>query len=127
MLIKIAIVIFYSLLTILLAHIDAVKIRNGIKIKHGLNGLYYILMMIPAYLLLKNWLLIIGLLAVRRIVFDTALNLFRGLKYDYISATTTSIIDRLSYGFQKKYGYVPYYLIFFIIILLSIIIPYGKT
>ena len=60
------------------------------------------------------------MLALRRIVFDTGLNLFRGLPFDYISATTTSIVDRISYDFQKEWGYFAYYMIFLVIIILCV-------
>jgi hypothetical protein len=111
----------------MLAHRDAVKIFNGEKIKHGINALVYLVLISPVYFVLHNWVIVIGLLAVRRIVFDTALNIFRGLRYDYISSSTTSILDKISYKFQSKYGYIPYYLIFLLIVLISIIIPYGKS
>ena len=126
MIVKAILIIVYSLLNIMLAHRDAVKIYNNQRIKHGLNALFYVLMLVPVFAVLQDWLIIIGLLAVRRIVFDTALNLFRGLRCDYVSSTTTSILDKMSYKFQSKYGYIPYYLIFLIIVLLSIILPYGK-
>jgi hypothetical protein len=101
-----------------LAKIDAWKISKGIHIKHGINALVYCVLIAPT--LFISWRYPIAMLALRRIVFDTALNLFRGLPYDYISATTTSIIDRISYDFQKQYGYFAYYTIFLIIIILCL-------
>jgi hypothetical protein len=110
------IILLYILINIGLAKIDAIKIANHKRIRHGLNALFYCLLICPT--LMISWTYPIGLLALRRIVFDTSLNLFRGLPYDYISSTTTSIIDRISYGFQKKYGYFVYYSIFLIILIL---------
>jgi hypothetical protein len=103
------------------ANHDAVRISKHKRIYHGINGLIHVTLVGVVYLFMKDLFFVIGLLALRRIVFDTTLNIYRGLPFDYISSTTTSIIDRLSYNFQKRYGYVVYYGIFFVILLLSII------
>jgi hypothetical protein len=108
----------YILVNVVLAKIDAYKISKGIHIKHGINALIYCVLIAPTFLI--SWHYPIAMLALRRIVFDTALNLFRGLPFDYISSTTTSIIDRISYDFQKEYGYFAYYTIFLIIIILCL-------
>lgn len=118
---KLFYLLFFAGLNILHAYHDSCRIKEGKRIYHGLNGLFHILIVIPIYLHLKDWFFIIGIFSLRRIVFDTTLNLFRGLRFDYISSTTTSIIDRLSYRFQSKAGYVYYYGIFFILIILSLI------
>jgi len=121
MLVKFLVVFLFTALNIAHAYHDAKRIKAHKRIYHGLNSLFYILLLAPVSLL-KDWFFIIGLLSLRRIVFDTALNLFRGLRFDYISSTTTSIIDKLSYKFQAKYGYFPYYAMFFILIILSILL-----
>ena len=110
----------FSIINVALAKIDAWKIANGRKIYHGINASLYLILVTLLYIWTKNPAICIGVLAVRRIVFDTALNLFRGLRFDYISSTTTSIIDRISYRFQSKFGYLPYYGIFILITILSI-------
>jgi len=110
--------LLYILINIGLAKIDAVKISNQRRIKHGLNALFYCLLISPT--LMISWTYPVGLLALRRIVFDTSLNLFRGLPFDYISSTTTSVIDRISYDFQNRFGYFIYYGIFLIILILCI-------
>jgi len=106
------------MINILLAKIDATKIKKGIHIKHGINALIYFALIAPTFFF--SWHYPLALLALRRIVFDVSLNLFRGLKYDYISETTTSIIDRISYNYQKQYGFFAYYIIFIIIIIICI-------
>jgi len=121
-LLKLIIALIYAGLNILHAKHDAWRIFDGRRIYHGINGLVHVLILIPVYFYTKEWFFVIGLLSLRRIVFDTALNIFRGLRFDYISATTTSIIDRLSYNIQKRYGYVMYYGMFFLLVLLSIIL-----
>ena len=120
--VKLIIAVVYAGLSILHAKHDAWRIFDGRRIYHGINGLVQFVVLVPVYFYTKDWFFLIGLLSLRRIVFDTALNLFRGLRFDYISSSTTSIIDRLSYNFQKRYGYVVYYGIFFLILLLSIIL-----
>jgi len=122
MLVKLAIAFLFVGMNLILAYHDAERIKLHLRIYHGLNALLYILLLLPVYLYLKDWFFIIGLLSLRRVVFDTALNIMRGLRFDYISSTTTSIIDRLSYRFQAKYGYFPYYGIFIFITILSIIL-----
>ena len=119
-LIRILAVISYTVVNILLAKHDAVKISRQQKIEHGTNALVYLALIAPVIYVTQSWMFLIGLLALRRIVFDTALNLFRGLKHDYISTTTTSIIDKLSYKFQERFGYITYYGFFAIIVILSI-------
>ena len=121
MLTKLLIVILFTAVNIVHAYHDAERIKAQKRIYHGLNGLFYILLLAPI-ILSKEWLFVIGLLSLRRIVFDTALNLFRKLRFDYISSTTTSVMDRLSYKFQAKFGYIPYYGMFFILIILSILL-----
>ena len=112
------IIALYIVINLVLAKIDANKIRDGIHIKHGINALIYLVLIAPTFFI--SWSYPIGMLALRRIVFDTGLNLFRGLPFDYISATTTSIVDRLSYDFQKEWGYFAYYMIFLVIIILCV-------
>jgi hypothetical protein len=121
-LLKLLIALVYAGLNILHAKYDAIRISQHKRIYHGINGLVHVILVGIVYLFIKDLFFTIGLLALRRIVFDTALNLFRGLRFDYISSTTTSIIDRLSYDFQKRYGYFIYYGIFFLFVLLSIIL-----
>jgi hypothetical protein len=121
-LLKLLISILYAGLNILHAKHDAWRIFDGRRIYHGINGLVHVMLVGIVLIYTKEWFFAIGLLSLRRIVFDTALNIFRGLRFDYISASTTSIIDRISYRFQKQYGYVIYYGMFFLLVLLSIIL-----
>lgn len=122
MLIKLAIVFLFVGTNIILAYHDAERIKVHLRIYHGLNALLYALLLLPVYIHLKDWFFIIGLLCLRKVVFDTSLNVMRGLRFDYISSSTGSLIDKLSYRFQAKYGYVPYYGTFIIITILSIIL-----
>ena len=89
--------IIFVIFNIVLAYFDANKIKQNIRIYHGLNGLTYTTALILVYLLTKNWLAIIGLAILRIPVFNTALNYFRDKKLTHISKSTTSIIDQFSY------------------------------
>ena len=120
------IILAYTFLNIALAAYDAARIKDNEKIYHTVNAVQYLIFLIPAWCVTGNWVLLIGLLALRRVVFDIALNLFRGLPFNYISPTTDSVIDRWSYKLQEKYGWKLYYGVFVLIIILSIF-PYGKS
>jgi hypothetical protein len=54
-------------------------------------------------------------LLVRIPVFNTALNVFRGLPADHISHTTTSIIDQCTNSIVQKIGYYTYHVILFVL------------
>lgn len=112
-----------------LAQIDADKIKKNITINHAKNAWIYILLLIPSYFLIsvyfsqfKLWILnyyaifvCIGLMAWRRVIFDTALNILRELPTNYISTQTSSWEDKISYGLERKIGYYWYHLIFLFI------------
>ncbi len=106
--------LIFVTINIVLAKIDAIKIAKQQKIKHGINALIYLGLLIPVFLITYNWLLIIGLLLVRIPVFNTALNYFRGLPLTYISDSTTSIIDQITNFIPKKIGYWPYSIVLFL-------------
>ena len=120
--VKLLIALVYAGVNILHAKHDAVRIAQHKRIYHGINGLIHLILVGITWIVIRDWFFTIGLLAIRRIVFDTALNLFRGLRFDYISSTTTSVIDRLSYDFQRRYGYIIYYGLFLLVAILSILL-----
>lgn len=58
-----------------------------------------------------KWLTIIkilGILLIRIPVFNTLLNIFRGRPANYLSTTTTSIIDQIMNKYIEKIGYWNY-------------------
>jgi hypothetical protein len=124
MLLKILILILFFFINIGLAKYDSIRIKKQKRIYHGINAAVYLVMMVVVFYFLRSYSFFIALLAERRIVFDTALNLFRGLRFDYISSSTTSIIDRVSYNFQAKHGYFVYYLIFLITIVVCLFLNF---
>ena len=119
-------VIFFILAIILnlfLAKIDGNKIIKNIPINHIFNAIIYIVLLGLTYLAINDWYLTVGLLLLRIPIFNTALNYFRGQNLDYISNTTTSIIDKVTNFIPKMIGYWPYhYIIFLISIVLSFLI-----
>lgn len=105
-----------------LAKLDASKIKQGKRIYHGINGLVYIGLLVPVYLLTHSISLVIGLCLLRIPVFNTALNYFRGLPLTYLSDSTTSIIDQITNFIPKKIGYWAYHSILLAISLILILI-----
>ena len=114
--------IIFVIFNIVLAYFDANKIKQNIRIYHGLNGLEYIAALVLAYLLTKNWLAIIGLIILRIPVFNTALNYFRDKELTHISKSTTSIIDQFTNKIPEKIGYWMYHSILFLISLILILL-----
>ena len=116
--------ILFILINIGLAKIDANKIANNNQIKHGINALIYIGLLIPVYFITYNWFLITGLIFLRIPIFNTALNYFRGLALTYISESTKSIVDQLTKKITKKIGYWTYNVI---ILTISIILSLWQN
>lgn len=90
-----------------LARYDAYRIKNNIRIRHAINALIYVGLIMLFY----KWLTplkILSLLLVRIPIFNTFLNIFRGLPATYLSTTTTSIIDQIMNKHIKKVGYWNY-------------------
>lgn len=112
----------YICLNVFLAQIDAYKIKVGIHIKHGVNAGVYILLCGITLYITRDVYFFIALMFLRKIVFDTFLNIFRGLPYNYASKTTTSIIDRLTYKINRALGYWLFYGIILIITIILIIL-----
>jgi len=119
---KADLLIIFVIFNIVLAYFDANKIKQNIRIYHGLNSLIYTASLILAYLLTKNWLATIGLVILRIPVFNTALNYFRGKKLTHISKSTTSIVDQFTNKIPEKIGYWIYHSILFITSLLLILL-----
>jgi hypothetical protein len=116
--IKILLFIIFTVINILLAKIDADKIKQHKPIHHGINGLIYLVLLIPVYFITYNWLNILGLLLLRIPVFNTSLNYFRGIALTYLSNSTTSIIDKITNKIPRKIGYWTYTSIILIISIL---------
>jgi drug/metabolite transporter superfamily protein YnfA len=120
--VKILLFILFVLFNIGFAYIDAKKIKQNKPIYHGVNGLIYLVLLIPVYILTHSWLTVIGLSLIRIPIFNTFLNYFRGKELDYISNTTTSITDQITNFIPRTIGYWNYCLWLFVISLILILI-----
>lgn len=114
------ILILFVGINIGLARYDAYRIKNNLRIRHAVNSVVYILLM----MLFIKWLTatkVLGLLLIRIPVFNTALNIFRGRAASHLSKTTTSIIDQKMNKHIQKVGYWYYNSL---LILVAIILLY---
>lgn len=114
--IKLILSAIFIVINIVLAYIDSNRIKQGKRIYHGINGLLYGGLTACTYFLTYSIPSVFALLFLRIPVFNSALNLFRGLPINYTSKTTTSIIDRLTYGIIERVGYFNYCFIMFWIV-----------
>jgi hypothetical protein len=106
-LINTLILILFIGINIGLARYDAYRIKNNIRIKHAINSIVYV----GLILLFWKWLTIIkvlGILLLRIPIFNTSLNVFRGKSATHLSKTTTSIIDQIMNKYIEKIGYWKY-------------------
>ena len=98
----------FTIVNIFLAQIDSRKIGENKLIKHGLNGLVYAAILAVPYFLFSNYWLIGALLFNRLLVFNIALSVFRGLKWDYISPEPKAITDKLAKAVFRNNGMLMY-------------------
>ena len=112
--------VLFAALNIGLAYIDAHKIKQNKPINHGVNALLYLIPLIIVSLFIQSWTVPVGLLVIRIPVFNTSLNYFRGLSLDYLSVSTTSVIDRITNWLPRAIGYANYHVALLIIAALLI-------
>jgi hypothetical protein len=115
---KLILSLIFVVVNIILAYIDARRIKQGKRIYHGINGAVYGALTLIGYLFVQDLFVIPAMLVLRIPVFNSSLNLFRGLPITYISKTTTSIIDRLTYGIVERLGYFTYCFILLVMTLI---------
>ena len=77
--------LLYIIPCLLLAWYNAKLIKKGKKILHFWNGLMHFSTAVAATIWLKDWRVPVIIWLLAKTVFDTALNLMRGLPLDYIS------------------------------------------
>lgn len=112
--------ISYSLFCVFFAYLNSTWIKEGKKIKHFWNGLIHITASIAAFIFL-GWQTSIAILFIARLVFDTSLNLWRGLGIAYVPLSPKSIIDKYEKIVFNGDGVIPKILYLFIIIVLNFI------
>ncbi len=116
----------FIVINIILAYIDARRIKQGKHIYHGINGAIYGLLCIIGYVFVPDLWVIPAMLVLRIPVFNTSLNLFRGLPYDYTSKTTTSIIDQyFTNKIVEKVGYFNYCFIMLWVVFTLLCLQYA--
>lgn len=119
----IPVLIIFIITNIVLAFIDAHKIIKSRTVNHTLNALVYLgFLSIPFYLFKDYWM-IGALLFVRLTVFNIALSLFRGKKWDYISPMPAAVTDRIAgkiFGNNGKLMYVVYSILLISLIVISL-------
>lgn len=111
--------ILLVLVNIAMAWWHSELIKDGKPIKHGLwGGLYLVLSGVFAFLN-HSVLLFVLALFIRKVVFDLALNIFRGeVSLFYVSKNPKSIIDRIHlklFGVNSELYMVIYFLIIIVI------------
>jgi len=107
--------IIFTVINVILAAVDAAKIKKGKRISHGINAAVYIAAVAATYFLFHNFWLIGALLFNRLLVFNIALSLFRGLPFDYITPVPAAITDKIAkaiFGRNGKLMYLFYLIIF---------------
>ena len=125
--------LLFIVLNVILAERDAKKIAHNQFIDHRFNALLYtacigltlpLSYFVGALSIHLYAFLIPALLLIRKITFDTALNLYRGKNWWWISLTTTSKIDQFEnrmFGYNGKIKYIGYTILLISIIALFFI------
>ena len=89
--------ILLVLVNIFMAKYHADLIRSEIKIKHGWWAAAYLILCFALKFMLDTWWIVFVAFAIRKLIFDTSLNLFLGFSPFRVSKETTSIIDKIHY------------------------------
>jgi hypothetical protein len=90
------IIILFVLINIALAQWDADLIKVGKRIRHGINGIIYLVLIGTVFYFFKNYWLIAALIFTRLIFFNIFLNYFRGGGILYMPTTPKSIADKIA-------------------------------
>jgi len=116
--------VIYQILNALIcggmACIDADRIYAGKKINHWVNGLIHIAIAAGAFFVF-DWKISLAILFQSRVVFDVALNLFRGLGIGYVSIKPASVIDRMEKKLFGSDGVTPKIVYLFTSVILNFI------
>lgn len=109
--------IFFVVYNLVQAKHDSIRIANNKRIYHGINGALYVMTILSWWIVAKDFGVwqAVAVCLMRIPVFNTSLNIFRGLPAHYMSSKTTSIIDKMTYNLVKKIGYYTYNLILLLI------------
>jgi len=110
----------YACFCVFFAHVNSEWIKNDRAIKHFWNGLIHVSSaVLGGYFF--GWKLGLSVLIVARLVFDTALNLLRGLPLDYVSPKPKSIVDKVEKYLFKLDAFTPKIIYLALLICLQIL------
>lgn len=113
--------IAYALFCISFAYLNWYLIEvKDLDIYHGANGGLHIVAAIAGGYYF-GWQIGVAVLFVARVVFDVALNLFRGKAIDYVSPSPKSIVDKIEKKLFKQDGVTPKIIYILIVICLATI------
>lgn len=84
---------FYGMLCCWMAYRDACRIKESVKIIHWKNGATHLAVGITLAVF-YGWHHFFGILALARLIFDTCLNIFRGLNPFYVPLRPASFVDK---------------------------------
>lgn len=113
--------LLYIPFCIAFAYLNAWLIVRGNRIYHGLNGLLHLsVAIVIGYF--THWGYGLATLFITRLVFDTSLNLFRGLPIDYVSQKPKSIVDIIEKKIFGNDGFTPKVIYLIAIVALFIVV-----
>ena len=120
-------ILIFTLLNVILAYTDAHKIINNQAINHTINAVVYLGALGISVIILKDYWLVPTILLIRLLIFNIALSLFRGKKWDYVPLTPLSTIDRMANMIFKngRQMYFTYTIILFICLLIELLFSIG--
>ena len=98
--------LLYAIACVNLAYVNFRLIDSGRRVYHALNGLLHLTAAVIVGICVHP-LGAICILLVARLVFDIALNRFRGLPMNYVPAKPKSIVDRIERWVFGRDGYEP--------------------
>ena len=96
----------YLVFCIFFAGLNNEWIQEGKKIKHGINGLIHLIAAAIGWAF-WGWPVSVIILCNTRVLFDTCLNLFRGLPVDYVSPKPAAIMDKIEKKIFGNNGILP--------------------
>jgi|ADGO01.1.fsa_nt_gi hypothetical protein len=86
--------LIFATFNLWMAYYHAQLFKANKRIRHGLWAALY-LGVVGVFCLLFTWWYLPIMILNRAVIFSPALNLFRGFPINYISSSTTSIIDKI--------------------------------
>jgi len=103
----------YLPLLILLAYNNAIRIEQGKVIHHWLNALFHLSYAFALFYFIEIRVAVSFLLLVN-VVFNTTLNLMRGLPIDYVPTKPKALTDRIERALFGNNGIIPKIIYIFI-------------